>query len=172
MRRKTKIKIIKAEIRTNLMDNFIKWSIALFILASSCINLNVYEKNEAIKGISWPSDKIFRFEYLSQDTLTSKNVDINLRHNELYKYNNIYLFITTIAPDGKNVRDTVEFTLADVNGKWAGSGIGNIFDLRLVFKQNIRFGQLGKYIFYIQHGMREKELKDLTDIGIRIEDVK
>ncbi len=154
------------------MNDFKKWFIIQSFLLTACVNLNVYEKNETVHGASWPKNKIFRFEYISTDTLSSKNVDINLRHNDFYKYCNIYLLVTTIAPDGKRLIDTVEFTLADSKGKWVGSGIGNIFDLRLVYKQNIRFGQLGKYIFYIQHGMRETELKDITDVGIRIENAK
>jgi gliding motility-associated lipoprotein GldH len=148
------------------------WAGVLIFLVVACVNLNVFEKNEAINKALWQNDKIFRFEYLSRDTVISKNVDINLRHSDLYKYNNLYLFVTTIAPDGKTLKDTVEFTLADTKGKWVGSGIGNIYDLRLIYRHNIRFGQLGKYIFYIQHGMRETSLKDITDVGIRIEDAK
>lgn len=154
------------------MSSFIRWSGVMFFLVVACVNLNVYEKNQVINSALWPNDKIFRFEYISHDTLSSKNVDINLRHNDFYKYNNIYLFVTTIAPDGKSIKDTIEFTLADAKGKWVGSGVGNIYDLRLIYRQNISFGQIGKYIFYIQHGMREKELKDITDVGIRIEDAK
>jgi gliding motility-associated lipoprotein GldH len=172
MKRKIKIGIIEIEIIIKKMNDFRKWLIAFFFLASACVNLNVYEKNEAIIGAKWPNNKIFRFEYISNDTLSTKNVEINLRHNDFYKYSNIYLFVTTIAPDGKSLKDTVEFTLANAEGKWAGSGIGNVYDLRMFYRHNIRFGQEGKYIFYIQHGMRETELDDITDIGIRIENAK
>jgi len=153
------------------MNNKWLWLVLLFF-AQACVNLNVYEKTEVVQGASWPKNKIFRFEYLSNDTITPKNVNIDLRHNDLYPYNNIYLFVTTIAPDGKRLTDTVEFTLADNKGKWTGSGIGNICDLSLIFRENVRFGQLGKYVFYIQHGMRESTLKNITDVGIRIENAK
>jgi len=172
MKRKIKTDLIKTETTIKKMNDYRKWLLALLITATACVNLNVYEKYEAIPGTKWPNNKIFRFEYLSTDTVSSKNVEINLRHNDFYKYNNIYLFVTTIAPDGKNLKDTVEFTLANAEGKWVGSGVGNIYDLRMFYKHNIRFGQEGKYIFYIQHGMRETILKDITDIGIRIENAK
>ncbi len=148
--------------------NLIKFA-SLLLLIVSCVNINVFEKNLAIDNAAWPSEKIYRFEYLSNDTVSSKNVYINMRHNSLYKYNNIFLFVTTIAPNGKNFKDTVEFTIADNKGKWLGAGLGDIHDLRLTYKQNIRFAQQGKYVFYIQQGMREKILENITDIGLRID---
>ena len=142
------------------------------LIFAACVNLNVFEKNQAVENASWPIHKIYRFEYSSTDTINTKDFFINLRHTGLYKYSNIFMFVTTIAPNGQNIKDTVEFTIADNKGKWIGSGIGDIHDIRLVYRRRIRFGQTGNYIFYIQHGMREEELKEITDVGIRIEDSK
>lgn len=144
----------------------------LVFLTVSCVDTKVFEQNLVIDNASWAWDKTFRFEYLSNDTISAKNVYINLRHTNIYKYNNIFLFITTIAPNGKNLKDTAEFTIADNRGKWLGSGLGNVYDLRMSYKHNIRFAQQGKYIFYIQHGMREKKLKGIIDIGLRIDNGK
>ena len=143
----------------------------LFILFA-CGNLNVYEKNEPIKNSTWSTKNLIRFEYLANDTLTEKNIQINLRHTGLYKYNNIFLFVTTLAPNGKSIVDTTEFTIASTSGKWLGSGIGDLYDTRLVFKKNIRFSQNGKYVFLIQHGMRDINLKEVSDVGLHIEDSK
>lgn len=132
----------------------------------------MFEKNQTVENASWPDSKILRYEYTSSDTLNPKDFFINLRHTGLYKYNNIFLFVTTIAPNGQSLKDTVEFTIADNKGKWIGSGIGDIHDIRLAYRRNVRFGQTGNYVFYIQHGMRETELKDITDVGIRIESAK
>jgi len=151
-----------------------KWNIILLItlIITGCGNLDVYEENQAIISASWPDDKIFRFEFHSTDTIAPKDIYINLRHTNLYKYNNIFLFVTTIAPNGRSLKDTSEFTIAKTNGKWLGSGLGGIFEVRLAYKHNVRFAQEGKYIFYVQHGMRERSLKDIIDVGIRIENVK
>lgn len=144
----------------------------LIFLITSCININLHEQNISIDHSAWPFDKILRYEYYSGDTLAPKEFSVNLRHTGLYKYNNIYLFITTIAPNGKSIKDTVEYTLVSDKGKWIGSGIGDIHDIRLAYKHKIRFAQQGKYIFYIQHGMRDNVLHGIIDVGIRIEDTK
>jgi gliding motility-associated lipoprotein GldH len=145
---------------------------AISLLVYTCVNINMYEQNIAIDHSSWPAGKILRYEYNSADTITTKALSIGLRHTGLYQYSNIYLFITTIAPNGKSIKDTVDYTLVNDQGKWIGSGIGDICDLRLAYKHKARFGQQGKYIFYIQHGMRENILNGIIDIGIRIEDAK
>lgn len=157
---------------TEVMKPINKYLLLFPFIFVTCVNLNVFEKNQAVENASWPAKKIFRYEYSSSDTLNPKDFFINFRHTGLYKYNNIFMFVTTIAPNGQSLVDTVEFTIADNKGKWIGSGIGDIHDVRLVYRRNVRFGQTGNYVFYIQHGMRETELKEITDVGIRIEDSK
>ena len=143
--------------------------VSFLLILASCTNTNVYDKLEAIKDASWASKNIIRLEYVVQDTATAQDIFINLRHTGLYKYNNIYLFVTTTAPNGKNIKDTVEFALAQPSGKWLGSGVGDILDCRLAYKRQVRFGQRGKYIFYIQHGMRDTNLAEILDVGLRID---
>ncbi len=148
--------------------------IVLYLIISicSCIDRNQFAENRTITNEKWGSGQIIRFEYENNDTLQVKNVFINLRHSNQYPYSNIYFFVTTLAPNGMSIRDTVEYMLADNNGKWLGSGIGNLHSIQLAYKRNVRFGQQGKYIFYIQHGMRETILEGVTDIGLLIENAK
>jgi gliding motility-associated lipoprotein GldH len=140
----------------------------ILLLIVSCSNLEDFSEKTTIKGASWPIKDKCRFEYNVNDTVASKDIFINLRHTGMYKYSNIYFFVTTLAPNGKSLTDTVEFTLADKRGKWAGSGIGDLYDVELAYKRNVRFGQQGRYILYIQHGMRDQQLEDITDVGISI----
>jgi gliding motility-associated lipoprotein GldH len=142
----------------------------LIVLAFiSCVNTGVFEKNTAIENAEWNSEKVLSFEYLSKDTLAVNNVYLNVRHAGNYAYSNLYLFVSTQAPNGKTQKDTLEFTLADTRGKWVGKGIGDIYELRMVYKLNIKFGQVGKYTFKVEQAMREPILKGIVDVGVRIE---
>jgi gliding motility-associated lipoprotein GldH len=82
---------------------------------------------------------------------------------------NLYLFVTTTAPSGHSVRDTVEVILADEKGKWLGSGLGDIWDLQQLYKQNVRFAQRGKYRFEYEQAMRTEKLPFVLDVGLRVE---
>jgi gliding motility-associated lipoprotein GldH len=68
-------------------------------------------------------------------------------------------------------RDTVELTLADASGKWLGSGMGDIWDNRVLFKQSFRFPEKGTYQFALEQAMRVDPLPQVMDVGIRIEKV-
>jgi len=140
----------------------------LFTFAS-CDYKNVYEKNAPIPGGSWQNKNVLRFWYDVKDTLTVMNISINLRHTGLYKYSNLYLFVTTEAPNGKTHRDTLEFILADNKGKWFGRGVGDLYDIRMKYRNNTRFSQHGRYYFLIEQAMRDEKLEQVIDVGMRIE---
>lgn len=143
--------------------------IVVVLIFSACSSSNIYDKSEVIDDGKWKADHILRFEYIAEDTLQPAKVYINMRHTGLYKYNNIYFFITTVAPNGKSLRDTAEFIIAETDGKWKGSGIGDIYDVRMLYQKNVRFAQNGKYIFYVQQAMRDNPLENVTDVGLRID---
>jgi gliding motility-associated lipoprotein GldH len=92
-----------------------------------------------------------------------------VRNTSLYPMSNLYLFITTIAPSGHSIRDTVEVILADEKGKWLGSGLGDIWDLQQLYKENVRFAQQGRYIFEYEQAMRTEKLPFILDVGLRVE---
>ena len=145
-------------------------SILLLILVlSSCDPNRVYEKNIKIPDGIWYRENIVQFELQIEDTINSHNLYVNVRNTSLYPMSNLYLFITTTAPSGHSVRDTVEIVLADNKGKWVGSGLGDIWDLQQLYKKNVRFAQRGKYSFDFEQAMRTEKLPFVLDVGLRVE---
>jgi gliding motility-associated lipoprotein GldH len=141
----------------------------LAFIAVSCNNDIIFEKNKKIDEGTWDYKKPVKFEVNIKDTLTLHNFYVNVRNSGEYPYINLYLFIRTILPDKRMAVDTIEFMLADEKGEWHGSGLGDIKSLQILFKENLRFLQAGKYIFVFRHGMRKKSLKGIMDIGLTIE---
>jgi gliding motility-associated lipoprotein GldH len=138
-------------------------------IISACDPARVYEKNIKIPDGVWHRDHIVRFDLLVEDTINSHNLYVNVRNTSLYPMSNLYLFITTIAPSGHSIRDTVEIILADDKGKWMGSGLGDIWDLQQLYKENVRFAQRGKYSFEYEQAMRTDKLPFILDVGLRVE---
>jgi len=66
-------------------------------------------------------------------------------------------------------RDTMECILADPNGKWLGEGLGDIWDNKILFKQNVKFRKSGLYEFSLTQAMRVDSLPMIMDAGISIE---
>lgn len=141
---------------------------ALLSIVSSCKPGSIYSESEKIPAYKWAADDIKTFSVPVTDTATSYDVKILLRTTRSYPYRNLFLFIKTTAPGNYSIKDTVEAFLADEQGNWYGSGLGDINDLSIPFKTNVLFPEKGTYVFSIQHGMREEYLEGLTDIGLHI----
>lgn len=146
-------------------------SLAVMML-TSCDPRRVFEKNQELPDYTWERGKVLKFIADIQDTITSHNVYINLRNGSGYPYSNLFLFVTTHAPKGGMIRDTVELTLADAKGKWLGKGLGDIWDNRILYKRSVKFPFKGTYTFELEQAMRNTKLPSVMDAGIRIEKVK
>lgn len=139
----------------------------LSLLAVSCTNNIVYQKN--ITQDVWHQDSLAVFDVNITDTVSAYNIFIDLRNDNRYPYQNLWLFVSSISPDSIVRIDTLESILASNDGQWLGRGFGSNYDLALFYMQEIQFPETGTYRFSIQQGMRDELLKGITGVGLRIE---
>ena len=148
---------------------------AIFILAlsiiflSSCGDLPIASNSIEIDSDGWNSMDSASFEWDVVDRDLRHNAFIDIRHNADYPYSNLYLFLDFTFPNGKQRNDTLACILADERGRWYGSGIGDIIDHRVSFRENLEFPINGKYRLKVTHGMRRDPLPGITDIGFMLE---
>ncbi|MFO7658102.1 MAG: gliding motility lipoprotein GldH [Bacteroidales bacterium] len=135
----------------------------------SCKNRVTFERNVAFKDFSWNFKDTLLFDANIADTTRPHDIYLNIRTSSDYPYSNIFLFITTFAPNGNQLKDTFEIQLADESGRWYGKGAGSIYSLQVPYKRNIKFPFRGIYTFNLQHGMWDQNLEGISDIGIRVE---
>ena len=139
------------------------------LLLLSCNSSVVYTKSQVMPDNTWTLMDIATFKVPITDTINSNNVFFTIRNGSAFPFRNIYLFVTTLSPDGKTITDTLQYNIADEKGKWYGKGFGDVHELNLPYKSNVYFPMKGTYEFKIQHGMRIENLKGVYDIGLRIE---
>ena len=139
------------------------------IFLQSCNSNVVFTNFVTIPEKTWDLMNIASYKVPVTDTINSNNIFFTIRTGSSYPYRNIYLFVSTTAPDGKILTDTLEYYLADEKGKWIGRGFGDIHELDLPYKSNVYFPLKGTYRFNIQHGMRIEDLKGVYDFGLTIE---
>ena len=136
----------------------------------SCNSSRIYEKFLKIEDSVWKTDDIKTFDVTIADTGKLYQVFFNIRNSTKYEFSNLWVFITIEAPNGQIKADTFEIILANDLGEWKGSGLGNINSVeQQYFKHPVKFPQSGIYNFRVQQAMRREELKEITDIGLRIE---
>lgn len=145
------------------------WVLLLVCLSVvGCKNV-LYQNSETIPNKIWEAERNITFNVEVTDTVKGYDFYIDLRNESTYPYANIYMFVNSTFPNGKSARDTVECFLADKTGRWLGTGLGDILDNHILFKENVRFPDMGTYSFSFEHGMRDESLSGILDVGISIE---
>jgi len=144
-------------------------SIALLLVGCTDV---MFQQSEQVPNKNWEQGRNISFDVEVLDTMKSFDFYIDLRTESTYSYANIFMFVNTAFPSGKTARDTVECILADKTGRWLGSGLGDIKDNHILFKENVRFPNSGTYTFEFEQGMREDLLAGILDLGISIENHK
>lgn len=141
----------------------------LFLSLTSCDSNKIYEENIPVTDHVWRSDDIKTFAFDITDTISQVKIFVNLRTTVDYAYSNIYVFLFSEYPNGTQNKDTLEFLLAQPDGKWLGENSGTIVEFHGLIASGGRFSTAGHYTFQLQHAMREEELPEIVDVGMRIE---
>ena len=74
----------------------------------------IYEENSRIQDGIWNVNNLVEFEVEIQDTASSANMYINVRNSGAYPYSNLFLFVTTMFPNGKKRKDTSSVIAGDI----------------------------------------------------------
>lgn len=141
----------------------------ILALMSSCDSNRLYDENFGVDVEGWKKDDIKTFEIDISDTISPLDLYINFRITSDYQYSNIYLFLHSEYPDGYTDKDTIEYILAAPNGEWYGESSGTVVENKMLISRGGRFATAGKYIFKIEHAMREEILPEVLDVGFTVD---
>lgn len=146
--------------------------ISILLIAScflfSCSKSTVYNEFQSIQNKIWDKQDEYFFNFEIKDKSVSYNISLQLRNNDIYPYQNIWILSNELQPSGGAIKDTIEYILADDYGKWKGNGI-TLFQNQITLRNNYHFPDTGKYTISVRHGMRDEKLKGVEDIGLFIE---
>lgn len=153
-----------------VMNNFVKYILGLAVVISmvACNSDIVYENSVRVANPIWHADSVARFDIEIADTTLAYQSGILISNSGDYTYQNLWLFVTEIAPDSTIICDTIQYFLADGYGRWLGSGIGSLYTNIYYYKEDLHYSQEGVYTYEIRQGMREDELKGIVNMGMQI----
>lgn len=151
------------------------------VLFCSCDSNRVFDEYKSVPN-QWHKDSIISFNVTPPDSISNYNLFVNLRNTNNYKYSNLFLIVEMDYPNGKIEKDTLEYKMAEPNGKLLGTGFTDVKENKLWYKgykEPFVFKESGEYKINIQHAMRQNgqvngidNLEGITDIGFRIEKAK
>jgi gliding motility-associated lipoprotein GldH len=159
----------------------LKSSILLIIIAGliiSCDKKRVFDEYQSV-GSTWNMKKEVVFELPKMDTLKKYNLFINLRANDNYKFNNLFLIVSLEQPNGLTKVDTLEYEMADVNGTLLGEGFSDIKESKLYYKESVKFKASENNKIHIKQAVRQtgkiegiQDLEGITEVGFRVESLE
>lgn len=137
------------------------------VLFFSCKHDVLYDQYQIIENTVWEKGKEYYFTFMVDDISVPYDLTLEIRNNNQYPYQNLWLFCGEERPVGALKRDTIECALADDFGKWYGQGI-SLFQLSIPVKKNYYFTHKGQYTFSFSQGMRNDQLKGIQELGFRV----
>ncbi len=152
--------------------------IVVFAIIFFGCNNNIIYSEFINHGESWSLNEKVKFT-IDRNVFTTENdynIYIHLRNNNEYQYSNIFLI--GIIKDSINIieKDTLEYAMADSEGKWLGKGFLSLKESKLWWKRKFNFPETNSLTFEIDQVIRrngnqyqDKDLKGIVDIGLSIE---
>lgn len=153
---------------------FILLALALF----SCDKKRVFDEYKTV-GSAWERDSIVSFNLPKLDSVTPYNLYVNIRNNDKYEFNNLFLIVTLEHQSGMTKVDTLEYVMADPDGKLLGEGFSDIKENKLIYKERAYFKPAGTYKVSIKQAVRQngkvsgiQKLEGISEVGFRIESLQ
>ena len=150
--------------------------IMILIFLTSCDSKDIFNQYKSIPNGSWDANKKVSFQFTIKDTISKRNLFINLRNNKNYQFSNLYLITTLSFPNSTKIVDTLQYEMADAEGAFLGSGFSDIKENKLFYKEEKTFPVSGSYSFEVYQAMRKNGkvdgiefLEGITDVGFSIE---
>lgn len=137
-----------------------------------CTDTAVLDQNVPIANHAWQYEVQPRLTAHITDVTRPYNIYLNLRHTPDYAYSNVFVLLHQHRPNGGDTTERVELTLAEPDGRWLGRGNGSVYAHQHLIRESVRFPDTGNYVFTLEQNMRENPLREITDVGIRVEPVQ
>ena len=141
----------------------------LSLLLLVCCNTNTESSYSVFEEDSWHADSIITLNHSVVESTTKHNLYLKIRYTTDFEYQNLFLFV-----DFQEKRDTIEIALSEKNGKWLGSGFGDIKEVEYCFAKEIIFNSKKTTNVTVEQAMRYGDqpvitnLKGIIALGINI----
>lgn len=149
--------------------------VIVLLLLVSCDTSRVFEDQRDFKDRVWAARDTTEFDFGIQDTGLPYHVYLTVRNSVDYPYSRLFVRYNLRDSIGNLIRsDLATSYLFDLKtGEPHGrSGLGDLYDHRLMLLENFQFEQPGKYRLQLVQYMRMDSLPGIVAVGARVENAK
>jgi gliding motility-associated lipoprotein GldH len=143
----------------------------LALVLFSCGETPHYEKAYSFDNKEWKQDAKLKYEVDIKDIDKEYDFTLTVRTTTDYKYNNLWVFMKTIAPDGSTGREPFEIMISNPDGSWVGNKTGTVVETPLYFRKR-KLPMKGKYTFILEQGITESKVDEILDMILTVDFAK
>jgi gliding motility-associated lipoprotein GldH len=146
----------------------------LAILATSlllaCDKNTVFSNNEDFSDAKWYIKNSANFKVTIQNPNQAYKLYYNVRNHLNYPYYNLYVRRQVFDSTGNKLDEKLtDLQLSDdTTGKPFGSGLGDIYDHKILINKAYKFPKAGTYTFVLKQYMRQDPLPQILSFGITL----
>ncbi len=100
------------------------------------------------------------------DTTTAYQMELTLRHQETYPFQNLYVRTLITFPSGLKDTSVVSMELMDDKGNWDGDYGENCCKIKFPLQRKFTFPETGKYTWSIEPYMRIDTIQGVNSIRV------
>lgn len=130
---------------------------------------------------SWEGDRLYDTGdsgcwALENPVVVSSEIDassirpqVYINFGQDYPYMNLQMSLRWTGPSGQEDRYDFQSTVVDPAGDWLIDAEGASYPLILTLKDSIVIPEPGRWTFTLSHNMREEQICQIRQVGIRLE---
>ena len=141
----------------------------ILLMLTACYPDLVLDQNKSMPDQVWNWKDEARFEMNVEDTNSLYDLGINVRINDDYPYQNLWVKLKSKTPSGDSSFARVELQLFEPGGIPLGHQKGNVWEYHVPAIKGMSFRELGTFEFFLEQNMRVNNLPGILDVGIFIE---
>lgn len=141
----------------------------LFLLlgCTACNYPSTLEKYKTLANETWERDSNYKFEFNIPQP-GNYHISTCIRHTTDYKQKNISCYLTILHQRVEMDKENSDIIIVDNNGRWVGQGLTGLKTVVQPIDRIFHFDSTGVYTVEIKHRMKDKQLKGIKNIGIKM----
>jgi gliding motility-associated lipoprotein GldH len=151
----------------HLLSRFFITFLTISVLAS-CGPDYLFEAQQDIRDSQWAYADTLNFQFEVRDTTSRCDFFLDFDYAEDFPFQNIYLKLSTLYPNGKRLSKMRSFDLFDAQGRALGKGSGAGLRLRTSLQDNAFFNQTGPYTVTVEQYTRREALPGVRSVGLAV----
>lgn len=143
---------------------------SLLGLLVACNQSTVFNSTKKYESLVWESGDVPEFTVPVDVDSVNYNFIFLFRYSQGFPVSDVKVTVNETNPKGETVSYPLIFSVKDENGEYIGDGSGDIWDLEVPFKQNIKL-EKGSYTFSFEQETSDR-LPLVMEVGVKVEIVE